>query len=249
MPARNLALVLRTCQPHRNVDWLRIVLAALLLVAPSMSARIAAEAPAPPPQSRPAVRALIPTRFSKLEEVTPANVRGLMPLVARSFPVAPQDEQSEPTARVDLPLQHFVEMHSVRFGPARRSDAVSYLVSSDDGNAGSDAPAARPAQPELRAWDPIERRVIWRVREALPISSRTLVTAGGLVFYATSDGWFKALDASTGRIMWQHRVDGKRLDDPISYRGADGHQYIAVRALPRHPGNGSEALLVFSLAH
>jgi glucose dehydrogenase len=226
------------------------VLAALLLAAPSMSARIAAEAPAMPPQSvRPeSVRAFVATRFSKLEEVTPANVRGLMPLVARSLPVAPQGEQADPTAPVDLPLQHFVDMHSVRFGPPRRTDAMSYLVSGG-GNAESGAPAATAAQPELRAWDPIERRVIWRVREPLPISSRTLVTAGGLVFYGTSDGWFKALDASTGRIMWQHRVNGKRLDDPTSYRGADGHQYIAVRALPRSPDIGSEALLVFSLAH
>ena len=222
----------RTCESQRYIDWLRTLLAALLIAAPSMSARIAAEAPATPPQS---VRAAAATRFSKLEEVTPANVGGLMPLVARSFPVAPQDEQADPTAPVDLPLQHFVDMHSVRFGPARRTDAISYLVSS--------------AQPELRAWDPIERRVIWRVREALPISSRTLITAGGLVFSGTSDGWFKALDASTGRIMWKHQVDGKRLDDPISYLGADRHQYIAVRALPRTPGSGGEALLVFSLAH
>ena len=111
------------------------------------------------------------------------------------------------------------------------------------------ARAATLAPAELRAWDPIEGRVVWRVREALPISSGTLITAGGLVFYGTSDGWFKALDASTGRIMWKHQVDGKRLDDPISYLGADRHQYIAVRALPRTPGSGGEALLVFSLAH
>jgi glucose dehydrogenase len=236
----------RSCESHRCIDWLRALLAALLTVAPSMSARTAAEAPATPPQS---VRAVIATRFSKLEEVTPANVRGLMPLVARSFPVAPQDEQSDRTAPVDLRLQRFVDMHSVRFGPPRLNDAVSYVVSSGALDAEPGAPAATLAQRELRALDPIERRVIWRVREALPISSRTLVTAGGLVFYGTSDGWFKALDASTGRIMWKHRVDGKRLDDPISYRGPDGHQYIAVRALPQSPGIGNEALLVFSLAH
>ena len=236
----------RTCESHRYIDWLPALLAALLMAAPSMSARTEPEAPATPRHS---AHTVIATRFSKLEEVTPANVRGLMPLVAPSFPLTPQDEpQTDPTARVDLPLQRFVDRHSVRISPPRRNDAISYLVSSG-GNAESNAAAAIPAQPELRAWDPIERRVIWRVREALPITSRTLVTAGGLVFYATSDGWFKALDASTGHIMWKHRVDGKRLDDPISYRGADGHQYIAVRALPRSPGTGSEALLVFSLAH
>jgi glucose dehydrogenase len=104
-------------------------------------------------------------------------------------------------------------------------------------------------QRELRAWDPIERHVLWSVREALPISSGMLVTAGGLVFYGTVDGWFKALDASTGRILWKHRVEGKRLDAPMSYRGADGHQYIGVRALPRGAGAGSETLLLFALAN
>jgi len=236
----------RTCESQRYIDWLRTLLAALLMAAPSMSARIAAEAPATPPQS---VRAAAATRFSKLEEVTPANVGGLMPLVARSFPVAPQDEQSDPTAPVGLPLQRFVDRRSVRFAPPRLNEAISYLVSSGDGDSAPGARAATLAPAELRAWDPIERRVVWRVHEALPISSRTLITAGGLVFYGTSDGWFKALDASTGRIMWKHQVDGKRLDDPISYLGADRHQYIAVRALPRTPGSGGEALLVFSLAH
>jgi len=89
----------------------------------------------------------------------------------------------------------------VRFVSPHLKDAVSYLVSSGAAEAGPGAPPARLATTELRAWDPLERRVIWRVREALPISSRTLVTAGGLVFYGTIDGWLKALDASTGRIM------------------------------------------------
>ena len=231
------------------MDWLRALLAALLLAAPSMSAKITAEVPATPPQPVHAVRAVIATRFSKLEEITPANVGGLMPLVARTFPAAPQDDHADPTTPVDLPLPRFVDSHGVRFVSPHLKDAVSYLVSSGAAEAGPGAPPARLAQAELRAWDPLERRVIWRVREALPISSRTLVTAGGLVFYGTSDGWLKALDASTGRIVWKHRVDGDRLDDPISYRGVDGHQYIAVRASPRSPGGGSEALQVFSLAH
>ena len=102
----------------------------------------------------------------------------------------------------------------------------------------------------MRAWDPIERHVLWSVREALPISSSgMLVTAGGLIFYGTVDGWLKALDARSGRILWKHRVDGKRPDAPMSYRGPDGHQYIAVRASQRGAGDGRETLLLFALAH
>jgi len=91
----------RTCESHhRAMDWLRALLAALLLAAPSMSAKITAEVPATPPQPVHAVRAVIATRFSKLEEITPANVGGLMPLVARTFPAAPQDDHADPTPSI-----------------------------------------------------------------------------------------------------------------------------------------------------
>ncbi|HEY6825033.1 MAG TPA: PQQ-binding-like beta-propeller repeat protein, partial [Steroidobacteraceae bacterium] len=116
------------------------------------------------------------------------------------------------------------------------------------------SPRADLARRELRAWDPIERHVLWSVHEALPISSGALVTAGGLVFYGTGDGWLKALDARTGRVLWKHRVDGgRKLDAPVSYRGADGHQYIAVRTLAPvvadTPHEGSATVLLFALAH
>jgi len=59
--------------------WLRAALAAALLIAPNMSARMAAEAP---PGAEARVRAAAPaTRFSELAEITPGNVSGLMPLV------------------------------------------------------------------------------------------------------------------------------------------------------------------------
>ena len=116
--------------------------------------------------------------------------------------------------------------------------------------AGAAEPAGgAPGARELRAWDPIERRVIWSVTETLPGSAHTLITAGGLVFYGTSDGWFKALDACTGRTLWKHRVDGRALDEPFSYRGSDGHQYIGVHSLPHATVDGREKLLVFALAH
>jgi lanthanide-dependent methanol dehydrogenase len=30
----------------------------------------------------------------------------------------------------------------------------------------------------------------------------TMATAGDLVFYGTMDGWFKAVDAATGKLKW-----------------------------------------------
>jgi hypothetical protein len=233
-----------------------------LLSAPDMSARMMS-VPSSAAQSR--VHAAPPaTRFSELAEISPANVVGLMPLIARSpAAITPgaggTDPQLDSSTAADRSLQRFAderpeqlafrEEERARPHPQGRNYVVSYLV----GSAGTDLTAgpvpAALAQRELRAWDPIERHVLWSVREPLPISSGMLVTAGGLVFYGTVDGWFKALDASTGRILWKHRVEDKRLYAPLSYRGADGHQYIAVRALPRRSGDGSETLLLFALAN
>ncbi|HEY8973552.1 MAG TPA: PQQ-dependent dehydrogenase, methanol/ethanol family, partial [Burkholderiaceae bacterium] len=39
---------------------------------------------------------------------------------------------------------------------------------------------------------------------------------------------FKAVDARDGRPLWQYKVDSGIVGQPISYRGPDGHQYVAV---------------------
>ena len=81
---------------------------------------------------------------------------------------------------------------------------------------------------QLTAWDPVERRPVWAVKENFPVWSGTVVTAGGIVFYGTMDGWFKAVDARTGDPLWRYKVDSGVIGQPISYKGPDGHQYIAV---------------------
>ena len=80
------------------------------------------------------------------------------------------------------------------------------------------------------AWDPINHRKVWEIKEDLPVWSPALATAGGLVFYGTMDGWFKAVDARTGKLLWQFKAGSGIIGQPISYRGPDGRQYIAVIA-------------------
>ena len=251
--------------PGRYILRLRTLAAALLVAQPGVTATIAAAwtAPEPPLSLRPAAA----TRFSELTELTPVNVHGLLPLVARTRTVpSPQLPSQRQFAHplqvtpsvVDGRLQRFlaeragqlelVAPERARLEPigGTRDGVVSYVL----GSVIQDEPAARVrGQLELRAWNPIERRALWSVQERLPISAPTLVTAGGLIFYGTGDGWLKALDAHTGRTLWQHRVDGSRLEEPISYRGADGHQNIAVRSRPRGRSRGGDTLLIFALAH
>jgi PQQ-dependent dehydrogenase (methanol/ethanol family) len=78
------------------------------------------------------------------------------------------------------------------------------------------------------AWDPVTQRKVFEIKEDLPLWSPALATGGGLVFYGTLDGWFKAIDARTGKLLWQFKTGSGIIGQPISYRGPDGRQYIAV---------------------
>lgn len=78
------------------------------------------------------------------------------------------------------------------------------------------------------AWDPIKAKTVWSVNEMFPAWSGTVVTAGDVVFYGTMDGWFKALDAKNGTCLWQFKVGSGIVGQPITYKGPDGKQYVAV---------------------
>jgi PQQ-dependent dehydrogenase (methanol/ethanol family) len=80
----------------------------------------------------------------------------------------------------------------------------------------------------LTAWDPIGRKAVWEVKEKFPVWSGTVVTAGDVVFYGTMEGWFKALDARNGKLLWQLKTGSGIIGQPVVYRGPDGKEYVAV---------------------
>ncbi len=83
----------------------------------------------------------------------------------------------------------------------------------------------------LVAWDPVARKAKWSMPEALPlVGPGTLATAGGLIFYGTSDKVFKARDASTGAVLWQTTLECPIVSNPITYLAPDGKQRVAVYA-------------------
>jgi PQQ-dependent dehydrogenase (methanol/ethanol family) len=81
---------------------------------------------------------------------------------------------------------------------------------------------------EVTAWDPAAAKAAWVVKEPFPVWSGTVVTAGDVVFYGTMDGWFKAVDAKTGALLWQFKCGYGIIGQPIVYTGPDGHEYVAV---------------------
>jgi PQQ-dependent dehydrogenase (methanol/ethanol family) len=80
------------------------------------------------------------------------------------------------------------------------------------------------------AWDPVSARKVWDIQERFPVWSGALATAGDVVFYGTMDGWFKALDARSGKLLWQFKTESGIIGQPVTFRGPDGQQYVAVLA-------------------
>jgi mono/diheme cytochrome c family protein len=81
----------------------------------------------------------------------------------------------------------------------------------------------------LLAWDPFERKIVWRNQLAGYWNGGVLATGGGLVFQGAGDGSFVAFDARSGDEVW--RVDHTTgfMAPPIAYE-IDGTQYISIAA-------------------
>ena len=60
-------------------------------------------------------------------------------------------------------------------------------------------------------------------------SGAPIATGGGLVFIGgTSDGLFRAFDSMTGRELWSASPGFNVSDIAVSYRGANGKQYVVI---------------------
>jgi alcohol dehydrogenase (cytochrome c) len=81
---------------------------------------------------------------------------------------------------------------------------------------------------EFMAWDPVGRKKVWSITENFPVWSGTVVTAGDVAFYGTMDRWFKAVDAKTGKVLWQFRTPSGIIGQPVTYMGHNGVQYVAI---------------------
>jgi lanthanide-dependent methanol dehydrogenase len=78
------------------------------------------------------------------------------------------------------------------------------------------------------AWDPVNKAPAWQIKEDFPVWSGALVTAGDVAFYGTMEGWFKAVNARTGELLWQFKTGSGIIGQPVTYRGPDGKQYVAI---------------------
>jgi alcohol dehydrogenase (cytochrome c) len=83
---------------------------------------------------------------------------------------------------------------------------------------------------EFIAWNPLTGQRVWSIPENFMTMSGVLATAGDLVFYGTTDGWFRAVDARSGKVLWSQKLGSGITSQPMTYLGPDGRQYVAVIA-------------------
>lgn len=125
-------------------------------------------------------------------------------------------------------------------------------------------PCQAPPWGELIAVNVNTADVVWRSRLGVtdyfpdgkkdtgrPSNGGPIVTAGGVTFVGgTDDQRFRAFDSKTGKELWTYKLDYSAHATPITYRGKDGRQYVAIVATGGSYLNsptGGDSLIVFAL--
>ena len=94
----------------------------------------------------------------------------------------------------------------------------------------------------LRAWDPVEQKLVWQV-DATEGSNKpaygtsygarhlagVMSTSTGLVFQGHIDGHLRVFDATTGAVLHSIDVGTSMTAAPMTY-SVDGEQYVAIMA-------------------
>ena len=107
------------------------------------------------------------------------------------------------------------------------------------GSAAAPAPAPLPGRRGwFVAWDPIAQKERWR-NEFNP-SGGVLSTASNLIFVGDGGGTLFALDAVTGKALWEHKML-PGVATPVTY-ALDGKQFVAVLS-----GTGNGRVFAFAL--
>ena len=81
----------------------------------------------------------------------------------------------------------------------------------------------------IRALEPTTGKQAWEYKLLSPPWTGVMSTAGGLVFSGSNEGNIFALDARSGKPLWNFHSGGQVSGNPISFT-IDGHQHVAVAA-------------------
>ena len=77
------------------------------------------------------------------------------------------------------------------------------------------------------AWDATKGKIVWSDPEQFSVWSGALATAGDVVFYGTLEGYLKAGDAKTGKLLYKFKTPSGIIGNVMTYEHK-GKQYVAV---------------------
>jgi PQQ-dependent dehydrogenase (methanol/ethanol family) len=77
------------------------------------------------------------------------------------------------------------------------------------------------------AWDASKGKIVWSKPEQFSVWSGALSTAGGIVFYGTLEGYFKAVDQKTGKELFKFKTPSGIIGNAFTYTHK-GKQYVGV---------------------
>ena len=77
------------------------------------------------------------------------------------------------------------------------------------------------------ALDPLTGEEQWRFEMTDVIRSGILTTASDLLFTGARSGYFQALDARSGELLWKASLGSQIINGPVTYE-VDGKQYVAI---------------------
>ena len=87
--------------------------------------------------------------------------------------------------------------------------------------------AAKDNMGNFIAWDASKGKIVWSINEQYSVWSGALATAGGVVFYGNLEGWAKAVDAKSGKLLWKFKTPSGIIGNFNSW-AHNGKQYVGV---------------------
>ena len=103
------------------------------------------------------------------------------------------------------------------------ANGSGFLSSVAAGATGVGAPGA------IRALDPHTGEMKWQFKMTDVTDAGVLTTASNLLFSGGREGYFFALNARNGELLWKASLGGGVASGPMSY-AVNGKQYIAISA-------------------
>jgi len=80
---------------------------------------------------------------------------------------------------------------------------------------------------KFKKFDVLTGKTEWEIPDPYPNWGGALVTDGGLVFYGSLNGDFRAVDRNSGKVLWSRKLGSGIVGNPMTYK-VGGKQYVGV---------------------